>query len=420
MTRVRIHNSGLPNGLQGWLLVDEFGVPRFWPAVWQILRSPNLAESTLGLTLSSIERLYVHSADISGVNLDRAIADIDLDALETVMGGFFLVLTNHHATTGEDISQSWSGAVEFVRFMTRLLAPGRPGMLADIERTLLEQDILLSSLVPSRGKAKAGRLRALPASVVSDLLEVCSPAHPRNPFRDEASRWRNYVLVLLLLFSGLRRGEALSLKPSSICDGINPNNGQAWVWLNILASNGEDDPRYERPGIKTVLSNRQVPLDEGVATVIGHYVDEHRARQPHAFLLSSNRHRPMSSRLVSYVFRELSACLSEGARKEMVDRCGVNNVTAHDLRHTCAVSRLGLLREGSVGHEEALQLLRSFFGWSKGSLMPNHYAEAYFEDRLKTVFASKLDLRVEFLRQLQGLDENGGLLSTASSIGDSA
>ena len=418
MTRVRIHSPDLPVGLQGWQLVYEFGVPRFWPAVWQIMRGPKLAESTLGLNLSSIERLYAHAIEVSGVNLDRAIADLDLDAIETVMGGFFLVLTNHHAATGEDISQSWAGAVAYVKFLTRLLAPGRPGLLAEIERNLLERDNLLSSLVPSRGKAKAGRLRSLPASVVSELLEVSSPDHSQNPFRDEASRWRNYVLVLLLLFSGLRRGEALGLKPSSICDGINRENGQAWVWLNILASDGADDPRYERPGIKTMLSNRQVPLDAAVATVIGHYIDEHRAQQPHAFLLSSNRHRPMSSRLVAYVFRELSECLSAGARKDLVDRCGDYNVTAHDLRHTCAVSRLGLLREEGVGNEEALQLLRSFFGWSKGSLMPNHYAEAHFEDLLKTVFASKLESRVAFLRQLRRLDENGGLLSIAPGNGD--
>ena len=92
------------------------------------------------------------------------------------------------------------------------------------------------------------------------LLDVSSPGHPENPFRDEASRWRNYILVLLQLFSGLRRGEALNLKPSSVCSGVDPKSGESWVWLNVLASDGSDDPRYERPGIKTVLSNRQVPL----------------------------------------------------------------------------------------------------------------------------------------------------------------
>lgn len=409
MSRVRVHHPGLPDALQGWLLVDDFGVPRFWAAVWQIMKGPGLADSTLGARLSSVERLYAH-AEASGIDLDRALADVNLSAFETVLGGFFLVLTNHSAATGENVSQSWSGAMDFVRFMLRHLAPTGPGVMADIERKLMEQDILLSSLVPSRGKAKPGRVRALPATVVTELLDIAAPDSRLNPFRDEASRWRNYVLVLLLLFSGLRRGEALNLKPGSVHDSIDLTTGQRVVWLDILASDGEDDPRYERPGIKTFLSNRQIPLDGGVATVVTHYIDEHRARQPHAFLLASNRDAPMSLRLVAYVFTKLSACLSDAASNDLHDRCGPGSVTAHDLRHTCAVSRLGLLREAGTGNEESIQLLRSFFGWAKDSLMPNHYAEAHFEDRLKTVFAGKLDSRVAFLRQLRAMDERGGLL----------
>ena len=371
------------------------------------MAGPHLADSTLGARRSSIERLYAHASGNAGIDLDRALADVDLTALEAILGGFFLSLTNHNAATGEDVSQSWFAAMDFVRFTVRRLAPAGPGALAEIERNLLEQDILLSSLVPSRKKSKPGRLRALPASVVTELLDISAPDGPANPFRDEASRWRNYIMVLLMLFSGLRRGEALSLGPGSVHDGIDRDTGQRVVWLNIMASDGSDDPRYERPGIKTMLSNRQISLDEGIAEVVTHYVDEHRAKQPHGFLLASNRHRPMSLRLVTYVFSMISGCLSDAARKELLERCGTDEITAHALRHTCAVSRLGLLREAGVGNDEAIQLLRSFFGWATDSQMPNHYAEAHFEDRLKTVFASKLDSRVAFLRQLRQLDGNG-------------
>ena len=282
MSRVRVRHPGLPNAMQGWLLVDDFGVPRFWATVWQIMKGPALADTTLGARLSSVERLYVH-ADAVDVDLDRTLADVDLGALETVLGGFFLVLTNHSASTGEDVSQSWSGAMDFVRFMVRHLAPSGPGVLADIERKLMEQDVLLSSLVPSRTKAKPVRVRALPATVVAELLDVAAPDSPLNPFRDEASRWRNYVLVLLLLFSGLRRGEALNLKPSSVHDSVDRATGERVVWLDILASDGEDDTRYERPGIKTFLSNRQIPLDEGAATVF-HPLHRRTPRAPTARL----------------------------------------------------------------------------------------------------------------------------------------
>ena len=114
--------------------------------------------------------------------------------------------------------------------------------------------------------------------------------------------------------------------------------------------------------------------------------------------------------MIGYVFSELSGCLSESSRKDLLDRCQTDTVTAHDLRHTCAVARLGLIREAGTPNDEALQLLRSYFGWAKNSLMPNHYAEAHFEDRLKEVFSRKLDARVNFLRQLRQLDKHHGLL----------
>lgn len=94
---------------------------------WQIMRGPQIAELTLGAKLSAVERLYAHAADVSGINLDRAIAALDLEAIKDVMGGFFLALTNHHAAIGEDISQSWMAALDFVGFLARQLAPGKTG-----------------------------------------------------------------------------------------------------------------------------------------------------------------------------------------------------------------------------------------------------------------------------------------------------
>ena len=76
MSRVRIRDTRLPVGLQGWLLVDAFGVPRFWASVWQIMAGPQLADSTLGARLSSIERLYAHASGNAGIDLDRALADV--------------------------------------------------------------------------------------------------------------------------------------------------------------------------------------------------------------------------------------------------------------------------------------------------------------------------------------------------------
>jgi len=50
--------------------------------------------------------------------------------------------------------------------------------------------------------------------------------------------------------------------------------------------------------------------------------------------------------------------------------------------------------------EEALQKLRTFFGWSRTSSMPSRYARAVFEDRLASVWNDAFDERVALLRSL--------------------
>lgn len=407
MSRVVLAGNHIPAALRGWLLVDDFGIPRYWPAVWQTLRGPELARGTLGSHLAAIERLYQH-AEASGTQLDRAIADVDTVVLSDVLGGFLVALTNHHARTGKDTADQWHAAMAFVSFIVRRLSPNQSDV-DGIERHLAEQRLFLSNLMPSKRKAKAKRLRALPASVVEELLEVANPDHPRNPYRDLPSRWRNYALLLLLLTAGLRRGEALLLQPSSIHDEIDRRTGKRMVWLNVRESH-EEDCRHQRPSIKTVLSSRQIPLDESVVSVVDHYVNEYRGEQPHAFLFASNRNLPLSAQTVERVFDRLSSALSPAAAEDLKARNGAASVSPHDCRHTCAVARLGMLHEESGGQEEAFQLLRTFFGWSKNSEMPLHYAEAHFEDRLKVVFANQFDSRVAMLRQLRVIQENSGLL----------
>lgn len=49
---------------------------------------------------------------------------------------------------------------------------------------------------------------------------------------------------------------------------------------------------------------------------------------------------------------------------------------------------------------EALQKLRTFFGWSKESDMPSRYARAVFESRLASVWNDAFDDRVALLRAL--------------------
>jgi hypothetical protein len=50
--------------------------------------------------------------------------------------------------------------------------------------------------------------------------------------------------------------------------------------------------------------------------------------------------------------------------------------------------------------DEALQKMRSFFGWSRTSDMPQRYARAVFEDRLSGIWSNVFDERTEILRAI--------------------
>jgi len=49
---------------------------------------------------------------------------------------------------------------------------------------------------------------------------------------------------------------------------------------------------------------------------------------------------------------------------------------------------------------QAMQSMRSFFGWSRDSTMPLLYAKAAFDERLATVWNDEMDNRVAILREL--------------------
>jgi hypothetical protein len=166
-----------------------------------------------------------------------------------------------------------------------------------------------------------------------------------------------------MLHQGLRRGEVLLLPADTVKSGFDRKANRNRHWLNVQENPYEDaasDTRYSKPGIKTAASYRQVPVSETIVGIVDTYVQYFRGRSKHSFLLNSQSNLPLS----------------------------------------CAVMRLHQLLAKSDPMDEALQKLRTFFGWSKTSIMPSRYARAVFEDRLSSVWNSAFDDRVALLRAL--------------------
>lgn len=380
-------------------LVDDHFLPRYWSSVWSLLHAGGLATSTHKRKLSFIESLYVHTEGLGG-NLDDALSALDFDALGNALEAYFISLRNAPEASPQAEAR-WTQAFQFVRNTCDRIArnPAAANRMEAVRSQVERLDRLYLALRPQRKRMRAS-VRALPTPVVMELLDLVEPNSPANPFERAETQWRIYCLVMLMLYQGLRRGETLTLKANSLQAQRDGRTGQFRWLLHVSTNETEGDPRADVPGIKTVNSIRTIPVTGTTATAIQAYSENYRGKVKHGFLISSVRGQPMSIEGVSKAFQRLTAALSESARAELLRLTGAPCLSPHALRHTCAVLRMKQLLGLGNSPEQAMSHLRSFFGWSKTSVMPLHYAKAALDERLNDTWNDNLDKRLEVLRNL--------------------
>ena len=383
----------------GPVLVDENYLPRFWPAVWSMFRSSELATSTLNQKLGHIEALYVHAHEL-GAGLDDILTELDFSRIGSILESFFIKLRNSPAPNGTTLNR-WNTAFHFVRDTCLRLeknpAKGKP--FGAVMERISRLDNLYLGLQPYRPR-KSYKPRALPRVVVAELLEAVQPGSKTNPFRSEATQWRIACLISLLLFQGLRRGEALLLGADFLKTERDTRNNELRFRLSVQTREAEVDPRANAPGIKSAQSIRTIPVAAQTAAIFQTYLENYRGRVDHGFFLSSVRGKPLSLEGVNKAFTRLTEVLSKHARAELLGLTGADKLRPHALRHTCAVVRMNQLLAAGNTPEQAMMNLRSFFGWSKSSVMPLHYAKAALDERLNESWNDKLDDRLTILRSL--------------------
>ncbi|WP_158239298.1 tyrosine-type recombinase/integrase [Uliginosibacterium sp. TH139] len=338
-------------------------------------------------------------------SLDAILSTLDFAAIEVALDGFFLTLTSKKHRTMCD-EQRWRTVLEFVRFVLTWTGT---------KATQIEVSILFKKLkrlearyaqLRVHRKRKPAPLRSLPASVVQSVYGLLSPDSAANPFRTESLRWCSFVLFLMFLTLGLRRGEILALPVDCLKEQFDDRSDTKRFWISIKKNHySTNDVRHTTPSIKTSSSIRQIPVGAFVASSIQCYIENYRGKCDHTYLINSQHGKPMSAEAVARIFRRLTASIPKNELKKMEDRIGKTTITPHDLRHTCAVNRLTTFLENGDSAEIALQKLRVFFGWTPGSTMPVRYARSVFENSLQDKLDSEFDTRVNSMRLTCGHDQ---------------
>lgn len=395
------HVKGNPNSaLSGPVLVDDDGVPRFWGLVWAICK-PIKAASTLEKKLRNVEALYKHCQEIAdSSHLDSALAGLNVEQLTSLLQAYYVHLSNSAPITPAS-QYKWSSAVQFVLDLANLRLHNQSSRdEVDQLRLKIAELKLNNQPLYASTQTQPTRLRALPYEVIEFLYRLLDPSSDSNPFRRSRTIWNAWILFILFLHHGMRRGELLAQPSDGIWHGSGRITGEERFWIRVKTNPYEEDPRYSKPSHKNEFSFRTLPIARNLALAAEEYKNNYRGTPDHSFLINSSWNTPLSTESVTRIFSKVSSSLPSSIRKVLRNHTDSESITPHDLRHTCAVVRLNEFLKLGIDRQAAVENLRVLFGWSKESAMPLLYARAVFESDLADVWRKDFDDRVDILRAL--------------------
>lgn len=188
----------------------------------------------------------------------------------------------------------------------------------------------------------------LSRSVQCKLLEVCHPDHPKNPWHQNV-RTRNYLILLLFLSFGIRRGELLKIYISDcLTHGTSPE-------LRVQRRPDDClDPRKLEPNVKT--ESRILPLSPILAQMIDNYISIerrklHRARK-HPFLIVSKKGDPIALHSINAILGQVGSKHPE-----------FEGLHPHILRHTANTRLREKARERGQAHTDFEKNMKYINGW---------------------------------------------------------
>jgi integrase len=261
----------------------------------------------------------------------------------------------------------------------------------DIEKTFDDVKTRLESLFKSLHiKSRPQKhTKGLSKSQVKQLLKVVDPNSPKNPFKDEAVRYRNWCIIKILLATGMRRAEILCAHTADAPD-IRFEN----IW-HIRKRNPEpEDPRNPQPSVKTL--ERDIKLTETESTLVKKYIDKYRwtftrlqsgeikkGKPHHPFLIINTQSgAPLSLDSINKMLKKYKDVAFPDEPIELHPHTLRNTFCNDFLEHSVDV------KGDSV--ELAIDNLKRICGWTDKSEMPTLYAAKWKERKADEATVSLL------------------------------
>lgn len=348
------------------ILVDEIGIPLFYPTLWVtvILRGGARAVNTIQNALNAIKCLYAwqeryaldveqrfSAGDVLNANEVHSLRDFLQESLLKRVSGKVPLSRKQKAVGASSQYARMTVAAEYLEFLARRLYPSSE----EAEKRITAMVAQIKANRPNQTRTMAGERdeKHLEDSALDALEARLKPGAEGNPFADFPVQFRNALMFDILRTTGMRRGELLNLRVDDINFATN-------VLRIVRRPDSPHDRRRYQPVAKT--RERQFPLDAELANRIHEYVVRHRSK-----LSAAKRH--------GYLFvthkdgRYLGAPMSNSAFSKFMESLKeiVETIHAHKLRHhwNYSFSSLSAAKGLPAAREEKL---RSYLmGWEPNS-----------------------------------------------------
>ena len=194
------------------------------------------------------------------------------------------------------------------------------------------------------------------------LMAVVHPDSSENPWKSAFVRERNYLILSLLLATGMRKGELLGVKVSD----FNVREDK------LLVARRPDDPEDTRTREAYAKTNdRELLLGAELVDSLKRYIKVVRAvtskAKQHPYLIVSASGAPLALNSIDFMFTALRRALPE-----------IGELSAHVLRHTWN-DRFSEFSENALKPAEEKKVRNYLMGWSEDSRSAENYTARYVE-----------------------------------------
>lgn len=207
---------------------------------------------------------------------------------------------------------------QYLTFLVGYIAATLPRPLkAELEEASKQVLDALHAQVPSV-PAKRGTRQGMSEEEQTRLLEVVHFNSSSNPWRREFVRERNWVIVVLLLATGMRRGELLNLRLSDL------KADKPFIDI-VRRPHDATDPRLLQPTPKT--RERTLELRPAIMKTVWKYIQKRSAlpgARKHPYLIVNDEGDPLAYKSVDGIFADIRTA----APDIKID------LSSHVMRHT--------------------------------------------------------------------------------------